>query len=280
MFRTLCLTFLLTVPAAADAMKDATEHFTAGRFKKAIECASQVDDSDATAYARSRYLMGEIQFLLGDRDAAQTSLRAALEKKRASAPILTALGRVLIDDGESEEAETLLKLAVKQDPKSGRARCYLGLARYQESLGKKGRKDISAGVKLAPKDPEVSRAVVLVMLEEGSPDAAAKEAKRFAKARRDHPMGPFLAAMIKEREGEYDKAIEYYQKAIKADDTFLDAHKNLAILCIAQNPMYQNGKRTGLALTHFKRYEELGGQDTRVKQIHATLLSFIKSQPR
>jgi tetratricopeptide (TPR) repeat protein len=264
----------------ADALNDATDHFTAGRFQKAVDAAKQVDDTDDAKFARSRYLMGEIQYMLGDREAAERSLRAALAKKRASAPILTALGRVLIDQEETDEALRLLKLAVKQDPKSGRARTYLGLATYQDTLGKKGMKDVKAGIKLAPKDPEVARAVVLVLLDAGSPAPAAKEAKRFAKARSDHPMGAFLHALIKEREGEFDKAIKLYEQAIKADDTFLDAHKNLAILCITQNPMYENKERTIKAFKHFKRYEDLGGRDEKVKRIHATLKSFFKQQPR
>ena len=78
-----------------------------------------------------------------------------------------------------------------------------------------------------------------------------------------------------ERAGEYNDAIKLYQKALKLDDTFLDAHKNLAILCIAQNPMYKDKKRTDLAMKHFAEYRKLGGRDTKVIQIHETLKKFV-----
>ena len=81
-----------------------------------------------------------------------------------------------------------------------------------------------------------------------------------------------------ERGKKYDDAIASYEAAAKLDDTFLDAHKNLAILCIAQNPLYTNQERTGKAMKHFERYFALGGRDAQVKQIWETLQQFIESK--
>ena len=61
-----------------------------------------------------------------------------------------------------------------------------------------------------------------------------------------------------------------------ASERFIDAHKNLAILCIAQNPLYKDKVRTDKALRHFKRYFELGGNDEQVRRIYGTLLQFLK----
>jgi tetratricopeptide (TPR) repeat protein len=91
-------------------------------------------------------------------------------------------------------------------------------------------------------------------------------------------MGLFLAALVDDRAGKFDEAIAGYQKAIEADAAFLDAHKNLAILCIAQNPLYQNVKRTKLAMEHFQKYADLGGRDQEVLQVFETLKQFISSQ--
>ena len=83
-----------------------------------------------------------------------------------------------------------------------------------------------------------------------------------------------------ERDKKFDDAIDTYEKAIALDDKCLDAHKNLAILCIAQNPLYQNQKRTKMALEHFDRYFALGGKDPQVKQIVDTLKQFLAQQRR
>lgn len=275
MTRILSSFLILSAVVRAGALEDATEHFRQGRFKEALEAAGNVQEKDATAYAKARYLMGEIQFMLGDPEASEESLRAALEKRRASPPILTALGRVLFAQGRYDDAIALLEQATAADPKSGRARCFLGVARLRTSYGKKGRKDIRAGIKLSPNDPEIARAVVLTWLQEEDLKQAAAEARRFAKARKKHPMGPFLQALVHEQERKYEEAIEAYERAIGLDDNFLDAHKNLAILCIAQNPLYTDKKRTDKAFKHFKRYFDLGGKDEKVKKIYAMMVSFL-----
>ena len=172
----------------------------------------------------------------------------------------------------------MLARAVKAQPKSGRAVALLGVARYQDSYGEKGAREIKRGVKMAPEDPVVARALVLLWLEQDKPAKALKVAKRFAKVRKDHAMGPFLMGLVQEQQEEFKPAIASYEKAIKLDDRFIDAHKNLAILCIAQNLNYQDRERTIKALKHFKRYEELGGRDPKIRQVAETLRKLFKQR--
>jgi len=251
-------------------LDEAKEHFAEGRFRAAAEAASMVAERDDD-YARARYLMGEISLMLGEPKQAVESLRAARKAKPDSGAILTALGRALVECDENAEAVKVLGEAVKRDPKSGRAHCYLGIALRHDTFGKKGAKELEKGVKLAPDDAIVARAAVLYWLDDGDAGKAKRAADRFAKKSRKHPMAPFLKALVLEREKEYDEAIEAYRKAVALDDLFLDAHKNLAILCIAQNPMYRDKERTDLAMKHLARYRELGGKDPKILQIEATL---------
>ena len=216
--------------------------------------------------------------MLGDEGAATADFRAALKAKPGSAPILTGLGHALLVAGEYEDAIKTLRQAVKAAPKSGRAYCFLGIALREETDGNKGAKEIAKGQKLAPADPVVARAAVLYWLEADETDKARKAADTFRRKHKKHPMGPFLKALALERDKKFDDAIEAYQKSIALDDKFIDAHKNLAILCIAQNPVYKNQKRTALAMQHFEKYRALGGKDERVIRIHETLKKFIRQR--
>jgi tetratricopeptide (TPR) repeat protein len=274
MSRFLCLGLLAAAVGAA-AIDDAKEKFAAGDFVGALAVADEVPEDDA-AYAKARYLAGEIHLLLGDPEAAEKAFRAVLAKKPGAEAVLTGLGRALIERGQAAEAVRVLDEAVKAAPESGRAICFLGIARMRESDGRKGRKEVEKGAQLAKDDPEVARAAVVAYLRDEDPEDAGRAARRFAKAQPKSPMGPFLVALVQEREKQYDDAIASYEAAVKLDDTFLDAHKNLAILCIAQNPLYTNQERTEKAMKHFDRYFALGGRDEQVKQIYDTLLQFIQ----
>ena len=266
---------LLAAAAFAGAIDDAKEKFAAGDFPGALSVADGVPEDDAD-YAKARYLAGEIGLLLGDPEAAEKAFRAALGKKPGAEPLLTGLGRALLERDQVAEAVKVLDQAAKAAPESGRALCFLGIARMRESEGRKGRKEIEKGAQLAKDDPEVARASVVAYLGDQDTDDALRAAQRFSKAQPKSPMGPFLVALVQEREKKYDDAIASYEAAAKLDDTFLDAHKNLAILCIAQNPLYTNQERTEKAMKHFERYFALGGRDAQVKQIWETLQQFIQ----
>jgi tetratricopeptide (TPR) repeat protein len=275
MMRFLCMGLVAAAAYAGEALDGAKEKFAAGQFPAALEAAEAVAADDAD-YPKARYLSGEIHLLLGDPESAEKAFRAALEKKPGAEPLLTGLGRALLERKQAAEAVKVLEEAVKAAPESGRALCFYGIARMAVSDGRKGRKEIEKAAQIAKDDPEVARAAVLAYLSDGDTDDAGRAAERFAKSQPKSPMGPFLVALVEEREKKFDEAIASYEKALKLDDTFLDAHKNLAILCIAQNPVYTNRERTEKAMKHFDRYFALGGRDAEVKRIYDTLQSFLK----
>jgi tetratricopeptide (TPR) repeat protein len=167
---------------------------------------------------------------------------------------------------------------VAADAKTARYRAWLGLALAKAGKADDGKKETSAAEKADPADAEVARAVVEERLLAQDADGAGKAAAAFAKARKDLALGPFLQALVLDRAGKVDEAIAGYEKAAAQDPTFLDAHKNLAILCIAQNPVYTNPKRNEIAMKHFEEYEKRGGKDPEVLNVYAQLKSFLKAK--
>jgi tetratricopeptide (TPR) repeat protein len=275
--------WLLAAVAAAEEtgvapLAEATRHFEAGRFRDAAEAAARVPKEDAASWAKARYLLGEAELVLGDAVAAEAAFREGAEAKPASEPILTGLGRALLVQGKPADALPVLEKATAANAKSARAKAFLGLAKSRAGNADDGKKDVAAAVKLDPADPEVARVAVEERLGADDAPGAAKVAAAFSKARKDHPAGPFLQGLADEKAKKYDEAIASYEKAIALDAAYLDAHKNLAILCIAQNPLYQDQGRTKKAMEHFAKYVELGGKDETIQRTYDQLKSFLESR--
>jgi len=77
-----------------------------------------------------------------------------------------------------------------------------------------------------------------------------------------------------ERDGEDEQAIAEYQRSIELDPTFIDAHKNLAILCHTLSNTYRVKERVNLAYEHYERYFALGGKDPDLRAMYNDLLSY------
>ena len=274
MTRLFAILFVFVATAWAGSFDDAKASLQSGKFPEALDHASKVKERDAD-YARARYLAGEVHLMIGETDKAVDAFRAGLKAKPDAEPLLTGLGRALLARNEFQDAVPVLEKAVKSK-RTGRALCFLGIAQMLDSGGDKGGKTITLGLKLAPHDPVAVQGAVLYWLREDEPARAAKVADRFRKKHKKHPLGHFLKALALEQKEEYDDAIEAYQKAISLDANYLDAHKNLSILCLAQNHLYQNQKRTAIAMKHLAAYRKLGGKDAALIQIHETLKKFIK----
>jgi predicted Zn-dependent protease len=126
----------------------------------------------------------------------------------------------------------------------------------------------------APDDVVATQLYCEALLRAEDPAAAAELAESYAQRRPEHPLGYFLLAVVMERDGADQEAIEQYQLALQKDETFLDAHKNLAILCHTLSKTYSIRERTLLAYEHYKRYFELGGGDPSLKAMYDELLKY------
>ncbi len=262
--------------AADEALSTAMDAFKSGDYAKAAEIASGVPADDPSRL-KAAYLLGESDLMLEKYDDAEKAFREVLDKKADSVPALVGLGRAQIGTNHADDAVATLEKAVKLDGKDVAARRSLGDARFAKGDVDKARADLEAAVKLDPKDPLASRSLVEALVKADKTDLASKEADRLAKSAPDQAMGPFLVGYVLDRQGKDKDAIEQYEKAIAKDDKFIDAHKNLAILCVTKNPLYTNRERTKKALDHFKRYFELGGKDEKLKQDYEQIKAFMES---
>jgi tetratricopeptide (TPR) repeat protein len=260
---------------AGGPLDAAMEAFRQGDYAKTVELASSVKADDA-ARPKAAYLTGEADLALEKWDDAAKAFQEVLAKKADNLPALVGVGRAQTGKGATDDAVKTLEKAVKLDAKDVAARRSLGEARLAAGDAEKARADLDAAMKLDPKDVLSSRSLVEADLRGEKYDLAAREADRLVKAAPDAAMGLFLRALVLDRQGKDKDAIDAYEKAIAKDDKFLDAHKNLAILCVAKNNLYQDRERTKKAFDHFARYFELGGRDDELKKLYETIKSFLE----
>jgi tetratricopeptide (TPR) repeat protein len=266
---------LFAAVAAAGPLEDAMEAFESGKLEKCVEICSTVP-ADAAEHARALYLRGEARLLLREPAAAEADFRAVLEEKPEAVPALTGLGESLLSQDRAEEALEPLAKAADLAPKDARALSARGRALAATGKTKDAEKSLAKAWGLAKKDPLVTRAFVEFLLDGDRLPEARTIATKLAKARPKHPMGWFLVGLVFDREGESEEAISMYEKALERDENFIDAHKNIAIVCHAVNPTYQDVERTKKAFHHYERYFALGGQDEELRKIYLQTKGFLE----
>jgi tetratricopeptide (TPR) repeat protein len=258
-------------------LKTVSGAFDAADHRKVIDLAGTFP-TDHPDSAKVLYLAGESRLVLGEAAEAETAFRAVVAAKPKAVPALVGLGRAVSLQGKHEEAEKTLRSAVALDAKDAAAQRTLGEALLAAGKAEEGTKALEQAAKTAPNDPFTARALVEARLRADDVKGAKAIAEKLAKAAPKHPMGDFLVGLALDREEKHADAIEAYEKALAKDDRFLDAHKNLAILCHAQSNTYQDQVRVKKAFDHYERYFALGGADAKLKQMYDTMKAYFEQQ--
>ncbi len=259
---------------AGTGLDGAMAAFKAGEWKKCAEIAGKVP-ADSPDYLKSQYVLGETLLVMGDAPAAEAAFLVVLEKKEKAGPAAIGMGRALAAQNKLEEAEQALQAALKMDPKDPMALLAMGQVHLAMKKTKEAKAELSQAFGMDPKNPTVARGWCEWLWAENDIAGALKVAQDLTKALPKHPMGPFLEGMALERDNKDKKALEAYEMALQRDPNFLDAHKNLAILCHTRNPTYQDMERTKKSLEHYEKYFALGGKDPDLERIYKQFKGFM-----
>jgi len=264
---------LAVLAASGTPLEQATLAFQSGEYAKVLELAA-VPGADASDAPRLMYLAGEAQLALGAPSEAEKAFRTVLAARPKAVPAQVGLGRALTALLRFDEAEPVLAAALAAEPKDVGALVAHGLLLSNTGKSDEAKKALEQAWKLDPKGALTARGYVEVLLRADDVPGAAAIAEQFMEARPAHPLGPFLFAWTLERDDEDEQAIEQYQTALERDPDFIDAHKNLAILCHTLSNTYKVKERVLLAYEHYERYFALGGKDQELERMYKDLVSF------
>jgi predicted Zn-dependent protease len=265
----------LSAPALAGTtpLERAVEAFQAGKYAAVVEAAPSVQP-DSPDYAKLCYLVGEAQLLLQRPADARASFEKVVALRPKSVPALVGLGRAQIRAGDLVPGAETLKQALALEPKDLQARVALGELQLRRGEIPVARNTLAEAHASSPDDVMAAQLYCESLLRAEDPAAAAEMAEAYLKRRPEHPLGYFLLAVVMERDGADEEAIAQYKQALSRDETFLDAHKNLAILCHTLSKNYSIRERSLLAYEHYKLYFELGGGDETLRALYDELLKY------
>jgi len=269
----LALLALASTAAAESTLASAVADFRAGRFAAVVEAREHLP-ADALERARVQYLVGEALLVLDRPEEAERAFAAVVAARPAAVPAQVGLGRALTRLGRLDEAAAPLAAALAAEPEDVGTRVAQGELALARGDLEEAAKRLEAVHATAPEDPLAARAWFEVLLRRDDSAAAATLAEDLMQRRPEHPLGSFLLAVVMERDGEDEAAQAQYLRTLELDPTFVDAHKNLAILCHTLSDNYTDKARAKLAYEHYAAYFELGGGDERLRGMYDELLVY------
>jgi tetratricopeptide (TPR) repeat protein len=259
--------------AGETTLERAVADFQAGRFAAVVEARDTLPE-EARERARVQYLVGESLLVLDRFEEAERAFADALVLRPKAVPALVGRGRALTGLGRYDDAAAPLAAALAAERGDVGARVALGeLALARGDLAD-ARERLGEAHAAAPDDVLAARAWFEVLLRGGERAPAAELAEALIARRPEHPLGDFLLAVVMEQDGDDRSAQAQYLRALELDPTFVDAHKNLAILCHTLSDNYADKERAKLAYEHYAAYFRLGGGDTHLRALYDELLKY------
>jgi Tfp pilus assembly protein PilF len=178
--------------------------------------------------AFGHYMLGLSAWKSGDLEKARTAFERSLELDSTNVKTLLNLGRVLLDEGKSDDAFGRISTAVALDSNSSEVHRMMG--RVQASRGERDSAMTSYRVALSmdPSDSWSMNNFGLLLIEQGRYEEALMPLARAVELRPEAPAFANNLGIALERSGHPGAAAEAYRTALKADSTYTKAATSLA----------------------------------------------------
>ena len=174
------------------------------------------------------YMLGLSAWKNGNLDRAREALEQSITLDSANVKTLLNLGRVLLDQGQPNDALVRIKTAVVLD--SGSAEVHRMMARVQYALGQHDSAEVAyrRALSIDPTDSWSMNNLGLLLIDEGRFGEALLPLARAVELRPEAPAFANNLGVALERTGHPGSAADAYQSALAADSTYTKAQTSLA----------------------------------------------------
>jgi Tfp pilus assembly protein PilF len=174
------------------------------------------------------YMLGLSAWKNGDLDQARDAFEESLALDSTNVKTLLNLGRVLLDQGQPQEALVRIQAAAALD--SGSSEVYRMKGRVQNALGLADSAEASYRLALSidPNDSWSMNNLGLLLIEEGRDSEALMPLARAVELRPKSPAFANNLGVALERTGHPGSAAVAYRSALAADSTYKKAQQSLA----------------------------------------------------
>jgi Tfp pilus assembly protein PilF len=196
-------------------------------YREAVEMfGGYVQRHPKNAYGH--YMLGLSAWKSGDLDGARGAFEQALSLDSTNVKTLLNLGRVLLDQGRSDDAFVRVSAAVTLD--SGSAEVHRMMGRVQSSREKRDSAIASYRVALSldPADSWSMNNLGLLLIEQGRYEEALSPLARAVELRPESPAFANNLGVALERTGHSREAADAFRSALAADSTYAKAARSLA----------------------------------------------------
>jgi len=200
--------------------------YTQQKYAEAEESFSAyVEHHPRNAYGY--YMLGLSAWKHGDLDRGREAFEQSLTIDSTNVKTLLNLGRLLLDQGQPEDAVRQIERAVALD--SGSAEVQRMRGRVQNALGRRDAAEVSyrLALSLDPNDSWSMNNLGLLLIDEGRYSEALMPLARAAELRPDAPSFANNLGVALERTGHPGSAADAYQSALAADSSYAKAQTSL-----------------------------------------------------
>jgi Tfp pilus assembly protein PilF len=178
--------------------------------------------------AYGHYMLGLSAWKSGDLKRARFAFERSLELDSTNVKTLLNLGRVLLEQGQVDDAATRIGTAATLDSNS--AEVYRMMGRVQTMRGQKDSASVSFRVAMSidPSDSWSMNNLGLLLIERGRYEEALPPLARAVELRPEAPSFANNLGVALERTGHPSAAADAFRAALKADSTYVKASKSLA----------------------------------------------------
>lgn len=178
-----------------------------------IEAVLKVNARDNDALI----MRGNLALARGDAPGAIADLRAVLRDQPNAVPVMRALARAHLQNGENSLAEETLKAAAEANPTDRVLRVELAQLLAQTGRPEQARPMLEQVVSEAPNDVAALESLFRVQAALQDLAAASLTAESLQKARPDLPIGWFFAGMLHESRLQPEQAFAAYEHALELE---------------------------------------------------------------